>query len=85
MQQPAIIDSFNAYKSDFEQERDLQINQNFDISAAAVKKQSRVLKSVIKLDKNFHIYVHGNRDFIEKGYDEATGLHYYKLMFKEEG
>jgi hypothetical protein len=85
MQQPAVIESFNAYKSDFEQERDLQLNKNFDISDSAVKKQSRVLKSVIKLDKNFHIYVHGNREFIEKGYDETTGMHYYKLLFREEG
>ena len=50
----------------------------------AVKKQARVFKSVIKLDKNFHIYVHGNRELIEKGYDGAMGKHYYKIYFDVE-
>jgi len=39
---------------------------------------------VIKLDKNFHIYVHGNRDLIEKGFDEAKGKNYYKMYFEQE-
>jgi hypothetical protein len=56
----------------------------FEISAQAVKRQSRVFKSVIKLDKNFHIYVHGNRELIEKGYDEVLQKHYYKIYFDQE-
>jgi len=43
-----------------------------------------VFKSVIKLDKNFHIYVHGDRELIEKGYDEAMGKHFYKIYFDVE-
>ncbi len=57
---------------------------NFEISAQAVKRQARVFKSVLKLDKNFHIYIHGNRDLIEKGYDANTKRHYYKIYFEEE-
>jgi hypothetical protein len=56
----------------------------FYISPQAVKKQARVFKSVIKLDKNFHIYVHGDRELIEKGYDEALQKHYYKIYFDRE-
>jgi hypothetical protein len=56
----------------------------FDISSQAVKRQARVFKSVIKLDKNFHIYVHGDRELIEKGYDEAMGKHFYKIYFDVE-
>jgi len=42
------------------------------------------MKSVVKLDKNFHIYVHGRHDYIERGYDEAKGMKYYKLYFTNE-
>lgn len=82
--QPELIDSFNVFKKQYEEEQDLQISNEFEISDKAVKKQQRVYKSVIKLDKNFHIYIHGNREYITKGYDEKTGMHFYQLFFKEE-
>ena len=84
MQNQKIIDSFMGFKEDFESERNIQLSDNFDISENAVKKQTRAFKSIIKLDKNFHIYVHGKREYIEKGFDSTTGLHYYKLFFREE-
>jgi len=85
IEQPSIIDSFNNYKNAYLNERDIEIADNFTISDSAVKKQARVLKSVIKLDKNFHIYVHGNNQYIKKGYDEETEMYYYQLFFKQEG
>ena len=84
MQNPEVIEAFNKYKHQFAEEHDMEIADEFDVSAAAVKKQQRVFKSVIKVDKNFHIYVHGNREYIERGYDEETGMYYYKVFFKEE-
>lgn len=79
-----LIDSFNTYKKVYESENEIQISNEFNVSHSAVKKQSRVMKSVIKLDKNFHIYVHGNREYIVKGFDEKTGMQYYQVFFKEE-
>ncbi|MFC2152061.1 nucleoid-associated protein [Bacteroidota bacterium] len=79
-----LIESFNSYKKVYESENELQISNEFEISTNAVKKQFRVMKSVIKLDKNFHIYVHGNREYIVRGYDEKTGMHFYQVFFKEE-
>ncbi|MFO7829990.1 MAG: nucleoid-associated protein [Bacteroidales bacterium] len=79
-----LIESFNQYKKVYESDNEIQISDEFQISGSAVKKQSRVYKSVIKLDKNFHIYVHGNREYITKGYDEKTGMQYYQVFFKEE-
>lgn len=82
--EPAVIDSFNEYKRDYEAEREIKVKDDFDISDQAVKRLSKVYKSIIKLDKNFHIYVHGNRDNIEKGYDEERAMPFYRLFFKEE-
>jgi hypothetical protein len=81
---PEVIDSFTQYKQQYEVAKQVQINDEFDINPAAIQKQQRLFKSILKLDKNFHVYVHGRRDLIEKGYDETTGKHYYKLYFDEE-
>lgn len=80
---PDLIEIFNRYKSEFELARELAILENFSISESAVKKQARSIKSVIKLDKNFHIYVHGSRELIQQGKEE-DGRKYYKIYFTEE-
>lgn len=82
--QPDVVSCFNSYKESYAREREMEIPHDFNLSDAAVKKQNRIFKSVIKLDKNFHIYVHGNNRFLQKGFDEETGMHYYQLFFKEE-
>jgi hypothetical protein len=84
LQEPEIIEAFENYKENYQHQHDIQIYDEFDINPDAVKKLKRVFKSVIKLDKNFHIYVHGNRSFIRKGVDEESKLNFYQLFFKEE-
>jgi len=81
---PEVVDSFMQYKQGFEKSRNYEIEDEFDIHLSAVKKQAKVFKTVLKLDKNFHIYIHGRRDLIEKGIDEITGKKYYKIYFEEE-
>lgn len=78
------IESFKNYKKNYEEEFDTPIADTFDISGAAVKKQARTYKSVLKLDKNFHIYIHGDKDLIEKGFDDDKYMNYYKVYFKDE-
>lgn len=78
------IESFKNYKKNFEEEFDQPIPDSFDISGAAVKKQARAYKSVLKLDKNFHIYIHGDKELIEKGFDDDKSMNYYKVFFREE-
>ncbi len=56
---------------------------SFSISDQAVNKQKRIFKSVIKLDKNFHIYVHGDRNKITKGTD-SDGRKFYQIYYDEE-
>ena len=82
IENPEIIESFRRFKDTFQRDQDIDIADNFSISESAVKKQARIFKSVIKLDKNFHIYIHGNRELIEQGSDEKGK--YYKVYYKEE-
>lgn len=84
LQEPEIIDAFEQYKGNYQEHNDMQMYDEFDINSEAVKKMKRVFKSVIKLDKNFHIYVHGNRSYIRKGFDEETNMNFYQLFYKEE-
>ncbi|RYE18021.1 MAG: nucleoid-associated protein [Sphingobacteriales bacterium] len=81
---PQAIESFKTYKQQYEEEFEMPIADTFEISGNAVKKQARVFKSVLKLDKNFHIYIHGDKDLIEKGFDDGKAMNYYKVYFKEE-
>jgi len=78
-----VIDSFRNFDSQFRQDNDIELSDQFDISQKAVKKQARIFKSVLKLDKNFHIYIHGDRELIQQGVD-PDGRKYYKIYFKEE-
>ncbi|MFR4850612.1 MAG: nucleoid-associated protein, partial [Alistipes finegoldii] len=80
--QPEVMESFSRYKQEYEQDRDIRIEDEFAISDLAVKKQARSYKSVIKLDRNFHIYVHGNRSLLEQGEDEKGK--FYKVYYEEE-
>lgn len=78
-----LITSFNDFKKQTGSEYDMDLEDGFEISSQAVKKQARVFKSVLKLDKNFHIYIHGNKNMIEKG-QEPDGRKYYKIYYSEE-
>jgi hypothetical protein len=78
-----MIDSFIKYGEDYCKHNELPNADQFEINDTAVKKQARVYKSVLKLDKNFHIYIHGNRELIEKG-TEPDGRKFYKIYFNHE-
>lgn len=77
------IKSFNRYSDRFQSENNMELADNFEISAHAVKRQARIFKSVLKLDKNFHIYIHGDRNRIEQGVDE-NGRKFYKIYYDQE-
>ncbi|OLY92936.1 hypothetical protein SAMN05444008_10432 [Cnuella takakiae] len=77
------IESFRSFGSQYVTQNNVDIADSFDISPMAVKKQTRIYKSVLKLDKNFHIYIHGNTDLIEKGIDD-DGRKFYKIYYQDE-
>lgn len=82
-QESKIIKSFQTFDSKYRQENEVNIADDFLISSLAVKKQARIFKSVLKLDKNFHIYIHGDNELIKQGVD-SDGRKYYKIYFENE-
>jgi hypothetical protein len=78
-----IIQSFRNFDEVYKQDNEFEFQEQFEISAQAVKKQAKYFKSVLKLDKNFHIYIHGNTELIQQGIDD-DGRKFYKIYYKEE-
>ncbi|WP_462252046.1 nucleoid-associated protein [Ekhidna sp.] len=82
-QEDEAVQSFRYFDKQYQEDMDLEIDDNFKIAVQSVKKQARVFKSVLKLDKNFHVYIHGNRELIEQGVD-SDGRKYYKIYYENE-
>lgn len=80
----SICDVFDEHLAHFEEANDLELPKTFAISKEVVKKGAPKFKSVLKLDKNFHVYIHGNRDMIERSFDKEKRMHYYKIYFENE-
>ena len=79
-----IIEAFNDYKHVYEENHNINSEESFEISENAVKKSKQYFRSILKLDKNFHVYVHSKPEFLEKGYDNEKRMKFYKLYFDEE-
>jgi hypothetical protein len=61
----------------------------FPISAQALKQSKRLFKNRIQLDTNIQIQLdfqhpETSERFMERGYDEEKGMHYYKVYFNNE-
>jgi hypothetical protein len=82
--EPDLISAFKDYRTDFNKRLDLTAVEEFDVSQTAVKKNNKYMKSVVKLDKNFHLYIHSRHDYVERGYDDEKGLKFYKLFYVNE-
>lgn len=84
VKEPDVIAAFEAYKEQYSEEKDVALDSDFDISNYAIKDGKKYFKHILKLDKNFHVYIHGERKYITRGYDSDVDMHYYKLYFYEE-
>jgi len=84
LQNDNAIEAFKDFRTRCCNKYEIQPTETFDIDQEAVKKSKRYLRSVIKLDKNFHIYVHSNTENIEQGVDDAKNKRFYKLFYDIE-
>jgi hypothetical protein len=81
---PEVKEAFAKFTDNYKEENNLGWDDGFEIDNQAVKNSSKYFSKVIKLDKNFHVYVHGSKVNMQKGYDEELGKNFYKLYFDEE-
>lgn len=84
IQQPEVANAFQSFSRKQLNDGEHSITESFDIDPNAVKKHAGMFKSVLKLDKNFHIYIHGNRNLIERGFDSERNMNFYKVYFQNE-
>lgn len=85
LQEPEIIETFKEYKESFKEEFHMpELEEDFQIVPEVKKEVQKKFRSVIKLDNNFHIYIHAKPELSEKGYDEKKKMGFYKLYFHEE-
>lgn len=84
VQEPEVINAFESFKNQYEAENDIALDDQFAVSDFAVKDEKKYFKHVLKLDKNFHVYIHGQKKYIKKGYDADRDMNYYTLYFREE-
>ena len=82
-QSKELIESFRNFDNYYRDDNEIEVSDSFDISSQAVKKQVKAFKKVLKLDKNFHIYIHGDKELIEKGV-EKDGRKFYKIYYNDE-
>ena len=79
-----LQEKFEDYRFQYEKDFDMDFSDNFAISEQAFRKGQRGFRSILKLDKNFTVYIHGSHNRIEQGEDEDTGLKYYKFLYDNE-
>ncbi|SHJ35176.1 nucleoid-associated protein [Propionispora hippei] len=90
VKEPELIERFKEHKVMYELNQGLATVASFAISDQAVKTTKRKLKNLIKLDTDIEIKIkpaaaeQDAGDYIERGYDEARGMHFYKVYFNEE-
>lgn len=84
VKEPEVINAFENFKCQFEADNNIELPQDFTVSNYAVKDEKKYFKHVLKLDKNFHIYIHGDKKYIRKGYDPEKDMNYYMLYFRNE-
>lgn len=79
-----VNEDFRQFITRYEDQHQIGLGDQFDISDQAVKKGAKSFKKVIKLDRNFHLYVHGSHELIERGFDADKDMNFYKVYFKNE-
>jgi hypothetical protein len=84
IKEASIKDAFEDYQQKYSEGRRWNPPDQFAMTEKVQDQAKKFVRSVIKLDKNFHLYVHGRRDRIEQGYDEEKRMNFYKLWYESE-
>jgi 37-kD nucleoid-associated bacterial protein len=85
----AFRDEFDRYKSKFEVRNAIEPQDGFTVSKPAIAKAKRRFKTLIKMDTEIELKIKpisedADNPFVERGYDEEKGMHYYTVYFNHE-
>jgi hypothetical protein len=80
---------FEDYQKQYANDNDQEWPERFEVSKSVLKEQKRKIKNQINLDTHIQIKLNFNNPesaerFMEKGFDEERGMHYYKVYFNQE-
>lgn len=84
-----VVDSYSQFKTKYNKENNLDLEENFNVSVPTLKKEKRKIKSQINLDTKIQIKLdlsdgESVKENIEKGFDEKRKMHFYKVYYNEE-
>lgn len=88
-EEPEVQAKFKEYKQQKQEETDLQLEDTFEISDKAVKKEKKKIKHSITLDDSIQIKLNPNHQernnqVVERGFDAQKGKYFYKIFYEYE-
>ncbi|WP_346354878.1 nucleoid-associated protein [Azotosporobacter soli] len=88
IREPERIQEFKEHRELYQMNQGAPSVDSFTVSAPALRNAKRRYRNQIKLDTAMEIRLsegtEGLEDNLERGYDEARGMYYYKLFFHNE-
>ena len=89
LETPERIEQFDSFKTDYEEEHDLPLEDKFTVSQPEAKKARKRLKSRLKLDVGVELrfssgFISAADQFLERGHDEDKGMEYVKVWYHKE-
>lgn len=87
--EPDRIERFQAFKSEYEEEKGQEMPKRFSVSKPEARKAKRRLKSHLKLDVGVDLKFSSKcidqaATLVERGYAQAKGMHYIKIFYNAE-
>jgi len=87
--EPESAERFKNYSQAFAEERGLEQFDDFAINKSTVRNMKRKFRNFIKLDTQIEIKFSGynpeqSEQYVERGFDEERGMHFYKVYFYSE-
>ena len=79
---PSLTEKFEAYRKAFEEHKNIVFQESFSVDKSGLSTTKSIRR--IRLDENAEIHLLKTGNFIERGFDSASNLYYYKLLFSKE-
>lgn len=89
VEQFELVDDYKKFKTQYAEDFKIEFDTAFEVNKPSLVKESKKIKSEIKLDTNIILKIDlmaadAAEDYLEKGYDENKKMFYYKVFFNTE-